>query len=107
VMNDLRTYYTRYYVLRVRDNKQMHLTSSSWSRHNWGAASWSRYSQGTVVEADEVGEQQLRGSHRDAFWSDHVRLVHNRQHWLLCLKACRHSARASRGWTKATSHTYS
>jgi len=47
---DLRTYYTRYYVLRVRDNKKMHPRSSSWSG----------YSQGTVAEADEVRQQQLK-----------------------------------------------
>jgi len=62
VASDLCTYYTRYYVLHVCDNKQMHPRSSSWSGHHQGAASWSgyMYSQGTLAEADEVGEQQLK-----------------------------------------------
>ena len=60
VTNDLCTYYTQYYVLRVRDNKQMHFRSSSWSGHNQRTASWNGYSQGIVAEADEVGEQQLK-----------------------------------------------
>jgi len=54
VMHDLRTYYTRYDVLRVRDNKKMHPRSSSWSGHNQGAASWSGYSQGAAAEEDTI-----------------------------------------------------
>jgi len=69
-----------YLVVCVRDNKQMHSSSSSWRGRSQGAASWIGRNRGAAAEGDAVGDEvdaigeQLGLATRD--WCSPVALPH-------------------------------